>query len=346
MAELKNSKQARRYLLTINNPEAKNITHDLIREILSTRFKTFTYACMADEQGSCYHTHILVCFSSAVRFKQIKKYFPEAHIDVVKGTIKQCISYIKKSDEKYADKKETSIDGSFEEIGSRPPENKGNNHDMEELYQMIVDGLTDIEIISINQDYILHLDKLSKLRTMYLQEKYKNKRRLDLDVVYVFGETGSGKSRDTLDTYQDSNCYRVTDYLHPFDGYNCQPVIIFEEYRNSIPLKDILNILDIYPLELSCRYNNKIACYTTCIICTNWKLEMQYADEQKNDRESYNAFLRRIKRVKHYKSQNEIIDYESVKAYLNRDNSFQSIAELSQEEQLALPFVTQANITK
>lgn len=65
---------------------------------------------------------------------------------------------------------------------------------MEELYEMIKNGYSNAEILAINNDYILNIDKLDKVRTMLLTEKYKNERRLDLKVIYIYGATGTGKS--------------------------------------------------------------------------------------------------------------------------------------------------------
>lgn len=62
----------------------------------------------------------------------------------------------------------------------------------------------------------------------------------------------------------------------------------------------MLNYLDIYPLVLPSRYNNKVACYSIAYIISNWPLENKYLDAQKNDKESWNAFLRRIDKVIRY----------------------------------------------
>lgn len=56
--------QSNRYQLTINSPIEKGYTHERIFEILQDKFKTLIYVCMADEQGSQFHTHIFVVFSS------------------------------------------------------------------------------------------------------------------------------------------------------------------------------------------------------------------------------------------------------------------------------------------
>lgn len=333
--------QSDRYQLTINNPMDCGMEHEKIKQLFVKNFKTLEYFCMADEKGSCYHTHVFVCFSSRVRFSKIKRHFQPAHVESVKGTISENVDYIRKSGKWENDEKHgTKIDGTFEEYGNRPADSRGKRNDMTELYDMVKDGLSNAEIIARNQDYILQIDKLDKLRNTILIEKYRGERRLNMEVIYVFGATGSGKTRDIYDEYKDENVYRVTDYRHPFDGYNhCEPVIMFDEFRSSLPLSDMLLYLDIYPLELPARYANKYACYNTVFIVSNWPLEEQYHiktdkktddGDRKLDDESWNAFLRRIKKVKVYEDNGRITLYNSVEEYMKRDVAFQKV---TQEEQ-------------
>ena len=63
------------YQITINAPKEKGWTHEHILEVLRGNFKTLVYICMADEQGSCYHTHVFVVYASRVRFSMVKRYF-------------------------------------------------------------------------------------------------------------------------------------------------------------------------------------------------------------------------------------------------------------------------------
>lgn len=316
-------KQSERFQLTINNPLSTGLTHQSIKNILINNFKTVSYFCMADEKGSTYHTHIFVCFTSRVRFGTIKKQFPTAHIEIVKGSIADNINYIKKEGKwEDTDKSETRIPDTFEEFGNRPPESKGKNNGLSELYQMILDGMTNAEIIATNQDYILQLNIIDTIRTTVLVEKYKNTRRTDLKCTYIYGATGTGKTRGVLDEYGDANVYRVTDYMHPFDGYKCQEIILFDEFRESLRLKDMLNYLDVYPIELPSRYANKFACYNKIFIISNWSLEAQYRNEHYHDNASWLAFLRRINDVKVYDSDGSIIEYKSVEEYLNRQEKF------------------------
>jgi len=325
------------YQLTINAPIEKGWTHEHILEVLRNNFKTLVYTCVADEQGSMFHTHVFIVFASRVRFSMIKRYFEEAHIERCKGSVSDNVNYVKKTGKWENDdsKQEKKIEGTFEEYGTQPPDSKGKRSDMSELYQMVIDNMTNAEILAQNQDYILQIDKLDKVRTTILMEKFKETVRIDLEVIYISGATGTGKTRGVLEENGYSNVYRVTDYLHPFDSYACQSVIAFDEFRSSLKLKEMLLYCDIYPIELPSRYSNKFACYNKIYIISNWTLEKQYAEIQKEDKESWQAFLRRIHKVIYYEETGEVIVYNSVKEYLERDNGFHT---LNKEEQYRLPF--------
>lgn len=328
--------QSYAYQITINNPADKGLTHDTISHLIINNFKTVDYFCMSDEKGSTYHTHVYIHFSSRVRFSTVKKHFETAHIESAKALVSDNIDYIKKEGKwAQSDKSETKIEGTFEEWGTRPHDSKGRRSDLSELYQLIEAGYSNSEILAINQDYILNIDKLDKLRTTLLTDKYKNEFRTELKTVYVYGSTGTGKSRGIYQRHAAKDIYRVVSYEHPFDSYSLESVLVLEEFRSCLQLKEMLEILDIYPLELRARYCNKVAAYTTCYIISNWPLERQYQEVQKNDIESWKAFLRRITEVWEYKSKGEIVVYDSVEKYLKRDSEFIS---LSKQEQMEIPF--------
>lgn len=343
---MKNTKDTQRnaYQLTINNPLDYGYSHDKIKEILFDKFSTLRYFCMADEIGEegTFHTHIYINYGSRVRFSTIKKVFPEAHIESAQGNPQSNRDYIQKSGKwKDTDKAETRVEGSFDEWGTMPVQ-KGKIPEMEELFKMIDAGMSNAEILRENNDYILNIDKLDKVRTTLLIEKYKKKRRLNLQVIYISGATGTGKTRGVLDMHGDENVYRVSDYQHPFDNYSCQPVLVFDEFRSSLKLSDMLNYCDIYPIELPARYANKYACYETAYIISNWDLEKQYKEVQEDNPESRKAFLRRIKEVHVYHEDGTITKYDSVEKYLHRTEEFhtltQSESEISPFQQEELPF--------
>ena len=322
--DMPNYSQSNKYLLTINNPKEKGLSHEKIKELL-LNLKTLKYFAMADEIGGktqTYHTHLFLYFSSRVRFSTIQNIFPNVHIDKSKGTVSENVNYICKSGKwEGTEKEETKVEGTFEEGGTKPKNSLGKNSALTELYEMINDGMSNAEILATNQDYIMDIDRIDKVRTTILTDRYKDDVRLDLEVTYISGVTGTGKTRGVFESNGYSNVYRVTDYDHPFDGYACQPVICFDEFRSSIRLKDMLLYCDVYPIELPCRYVNKFACYNKVYIVSNWPLEKQYIEIQRGDLESWDAFLRRIHKVVVYDRSGIKTEYSSVKEYLSRNDS-------------------------
>ena len=149
---------------------------------------------------------------------------------------------------------------------------------------------------------------------MYRDKQFAETWR-DLEVTYIFGPTGAGKTRSVMDAYGYANCYRVTDYKHPFDTYDGQDVIIFEEFRSSLKQGDMLNYLDGYPLLLPCRYFNRQACYTKVFIITNIPPTDQYFNIDQASRE---AFFRRIKMVVEHGGNGVRNVYPGVKAWQDR----------------------------
>ena len=299
----KKDSQSRKWQLTINNPLNYGLNHEEIHSRILT-FKSLVYYCLSDEIGEngTFHTHIFIAFSSAVRFSSLKKQFESAHFEMARGTSTENRNYIFKEGKWEKDrKKETNLNETHFEYGDIPIERQGQRNDLQDLYDMIKEGFTNYEILENNSDYILNIEKVEKVRQIIKEEKYKNTFR-DLEVTYIYGKTGTGKTRGVVDSFGYENVYRITDYLHPFDGYKGEDVVIFEEFRSSLKIQELLNYLDGYPLSLPARYNNRVACYTKVFIITNIKLIEQYEEIQEKYPETWNALLRRIQKIKKYNS--------------------------------------------
>lgn len=301
----------RKFLLTINNP-AEDWSHEKVRETLgSLKLK---YWCMADEIGleeKTPHTHIFfVTKTSAIRFSTVKNMFPTAHIDPANGSSEENRAYVQKSG-KWADdpKGETSVPNTFEEWGELPVELPGMRNDLAVLYQHIKDGLTNYEIMEINPDHILNLEKIDRARQVIKEQQYRETFR-QLETTYIWGKTGTGKTRGVMEKYGYSSVYRVTDYSHPFDSYTGEDVLLLDEFAsNVVRVRDLLLYLDGYPLMLPCRYANRVACYTKVYILSNICLSKQYVEIQLSEPEVFRALLRRISKVVCYTGENQFTEY-------------------------------------
>ena len=322
--------QSRKWQLTFNNPADHGFTHDAIVEAIEG-LASVVYWCLCDETGSegTYHTHLYICFQNPKLHTVIANAFPGAHRENVKGTSQQNRDYVLKDGEKYNKQPDGSYDyvdssskrhhgvnhsDTFLEWGEMPREHQGKNKDVERILALLKDGADNLEIVNEVPSAMLNIDKVERTRSMFRDKEFSSIWR-DLTVTYIFGRTGAGKTRSVMDKYGYANCYRVTDYKHPFDTYDGQDVLIFEEFRSSLKLADMLNYLDGYPLLLPCRYFNRQACFTKVFFTTNIPPDEQYLAADKLTRQ---ALWRRIHKVVEHSGPDMVSEYPGVEAYIHR----------------------------
>ncbi len=286
--------RSRKWQLTINNPSEHGYPHEQIKKNLG-EMKT-DYWCMCDEIGEngTYHTHIYLYSQNAISFSALKKRFQCAHIEKVKGTSQQNRDYIRKEGAYLgSEKKETNLAETFEEYGTMPIERQGQSTTSAEVVQMVQDGASNAEIVAVFPSMFTKLQYLDNLRQTFRYEEQKDNWR-DVKVTYIYGPSRTGKTRYVMEKYGYSNVYRVTNYKHPFDGYNGQKVLLLEDFHSGLPLQELLDITEGYPVQLRSRYQDKVACFDEIYIISNLTKEQQYIDEQLHDPATYEAFLNRI----------------------------------------------------
>ena len=299
-----NNTQSRKWSLVINNPLEAGLDHAAIREILH-RFSP-AYFCMSDEIATTgtYHTHIFLYSPSPMRFGTLKNRFPTAHLEKAYGSAKENRDYIRKEGRwAETDKAETSVADTFEEWGDLPSEKEESSPDKYRLLQSLREGMTPLEAVEDNPDRFYHYREIETVRQSILEDTYSTIMR-QVEVTYLFGASGTGKTRGIFERHNPKSICRITDYGGKngvrFDSYHGQEVLVFEEFHSQIPISAMLNYLDIYPIILPARYNDRVACYTTVYLTSNIPLEAQYRDIQRYQLETWYAFLRRIHHVIEY----------------------------------------------
>lgn len=310
-----NNPRSRKWLLTINNPKDKGYSHDRVKEILSA-FKLI-YWCMSDETGAegTYHTHIFIASNNGIYASKIHNKFNGAHRDIARGTCQQNRDYVFKEGKwSNTEKGTTNHRDTHEEWGEMPVERQGARNDLADLFDAIKDGLSTFEILQASPQYIMQVDKIDRVRQIVLEEQNKNRWR-NVEVCYIWGITGKGKTRGVMEKYGYENVFRVTDYDHPFDGYKGQDVLLLDEFRSSLPISNMLEYLDGYPVELRARYANKQACFTKVYLVSNIDITEQYRNVQREEPRTWNAFLRRINTIQTYTDTGIVT--MSLDAYLN-----------------------------
>lgn len=305
-----NNTQSRKWSLVINNPQECGLDHSAIVEIL--RKFSPAYFCMADEIATTgtYHTHIFLYSPSPIRFSTIKNRFPTAHIDKTYGSAKENRDYIRKEG-KWAetDKAETKVPDTFLEWGNMPAEKEEKAPQMYKLIQEVRDGISTANIIEGSPNLAFRVRDIDTLRQTLLSDRYASENR-KIEVWYIFGASGTGKTRGIYERHDAKDICRITNYRNgrgiSFDGYIGQDVLVFEEFHSQIPIEDMLNYLDIYPLSLPARYSDRVACYTRVYITSNLPLEKQYRNVQWDSLETWRAFIRRIHKVLEYRADGSV----------------------------------------
>lgn len=293
------NKQSRKYLLTINNPIAHGLDHKVIRIILDAM--NLKYYCLSDEIASTgtYHTHIFLNSINPIRFSTLKNRFPSAHIDVAKGSNQQNRDYLLKQGKwENTYKSETSVEGSFFESGD-----VNSNMSVNKMEKLIVDvksGVTTANIIESTPSFAFKSNEINVLRETFLAEKFQKENR-DVEVVYLFGESNSGKTKYVYENHASENVCRIVHYGGKngvrFDSYHGQDVLVFENFDSQIPIEEILAYLDDFPCVLPARYSDRTACFTKVYIISSLPITDQYVSERRNRPETWNAFYNRVNRI-------------------------------------------------
>lgn len=274
---MKKELQLRRVFLTWNNWqedfETKEKAYDYFKDL--PHIKAFILGFEVGDQGT-QHIQAVIQFNSAKRFSTLRKYFKNNHIERIHD-FNKAIDYCKKEND-------------YLEYGEMTTQ--GQRKDIELFTEAIIEGYSNMELLaefpSQTQRYLNNIDKI---RQMILAEHYSKELRPDLKVIFISGTVGVGKTRYIYDTYDILDIYRVSDYTNPFDNYQGQKILVLDEYNNQLNIQLLLNILDIYPMLLPARYNDKWACYEKVYIISNYQYNQLF--DMYND-EIRKAIRRRI----------------------------------------------------
>lgn len=294
----------RRYLLTLNNPTEDDEIKLANLVMANPKWIKRMIACFEIGESGTPHYHVFIHCVNGTTGNAIKKRIfghDRANWKVCKGTDYENYKYCEKGN--LITKSEYESDAWFHKnygvdvhiiarIGEDPTED-GEPDIWERIILMIHNGHSNAEIVRQYPSTAMRCQSaLDRYRLAYEMEHQEWR---DVEVNYISGSTGCGKSKYVMDKYGYNNVYRCTNKKHPFDQYDGEPVIVFEEFRSSFKIEDMLNWLDGYPLRLPARYADRFAHFTKVYILSNWEYYEQYQGVQDQHPETYAAWDRRIK---------------------------------------------------
>ncbi len=333
--------RSRRMQITCNNPLEKNFTPEKIKEAIG-RWKTEYYCfCYETGESGTHHFHLYVKFKNPQLTNTVSKQFGNAHVEIIRNSSSQeNRDYIRKEGV-YLDseKKATNHIETFYESCECPidgKENQGQRTDIDTMISMVNDGASNMEVVQAVPSMALRIPAIEQYRQAYWEDKGKKYR--NLTVWYIYGKTRTGKTSFVYQSHDPSEIYSVVDYKGNgiWDKYDTARtrVLLLDEYRSALPFSLILALCDGQPLTLNCRYANRVCLHETVYIVSNIPLEQQYPNIQKDEPESWKAFLARINHVRHYYDIGKYKDY-TVETYLKRNEDFMLVEE---SDQMEIPF--------
>jgi len=361
MSEQK-TEQSRKWMIVCNNPQEKNVTHEEIQKRIAA-LSSVIYYCGADEIGEngTYHTHIFLQSRSPIRFKRLQKLFPECHLEPSKGTAQQNRDYITKTG-KWTDSKkaETSVEDTFFEWGEMKEDKQGQRTDIEEIEELLEDGMTPEQIMSVKLSYRRYSNMI---KAAFVARRKNNTPAIrDVQVHYLVGESGSGKSYiyvELCQEYGEEETYLFSDYDGGgWDNYEAQKHVILDELKMQLPFHTLLAWLDKYKIQLHARYANVYALWEHLYITSIYPPEELYKNmvsESLRGRDKQQQLFRRITDItycfidndgKHQRytiPMNQYVDYEQLKLEaLEHFGILKRNAEwITEAEQLPIEFITE-----
>ena len=269
----------------------KAVTRDELNAALAP-YKTYAYQLERGEKTGKKHFQGSFVSENPVRFSTLKKKLPTVHWEKTRDVSKS-FAYCTKEKTRVPGETPTIV-GDWERILSRLDGPAPGV--MEELRALILEENLAWDELALTHPRAWMHEKACRALIAARDRNRFSKTRDNLSVCVYFGATGSGKTSAALAASNDF-C-RVTSYgTGAFDSYQGESTLILDEYRGQLDPATLLNVLDIYPLNLPARYENKPAGYTKVFICSNLHPKDWYPDL---DTVTQSALVRRFSEVKEF----------------------------------------------
>lgn len=170
--------------------------------------------------------------------------------------------------------------------------NQGKRHDLDDFATAVRSGKRDWELAEeFPRQWLLHSTRVPNLRSAV-----KPALRDPPQVTIIWGPTGLGKTYVAYDNHPIEDIHKMEGTYQWFDGYQGQPVIIFDEFRSQLKIAYLLQLLDRYPMKVPVKGSFTNWLPTHIYITSNIDPELWYPNVSP---ESRAALKRRITKVIH-----------------------------------------------
>lgn len=285
------SSQYRHWVFTLNNPTQD--PNEFGTKILSDKY---TKALVFQrERGSVGTTHFqgYIELKRNVRLSYMRRLIPRAHVEPRRGSRRQAYEYAKKS--------ETRTEGPWE-FGTFVllDKGKGRRTDLYEVAEKCKEAENLAQVIRSNPVAFIKYSRGIKEAYRYLRPQIKRK---PPHCILIFGATGLGKTRYAM---CQNDVFKKSGSTKWFDGYTDQKTLLIDDFGGRLsrmPLTELLNILDRYPVQIEVKGGFVDLQATLIIVTSNIHPNKWY--EYEGREENYRALARRFHEVFWFKSEEE-----------------------------------------
>lgn len=239
-----------------------------------------TYAVLGKETGEANETpHIqgYLELAGARTLHWLKKQpgLGTCHAESRKGDALSAISYCQK-------------DGDWWETGS-PKNRRGQRTDLIEVQKHLDNGES---IKWISRHYFVAWCQYGRRFREYASLQRDVPRKWKSWTNVIVGRTGIGKTRIIYHLHADDDIWRYPGKGW-FDGYEGQPIALFDDFRGDMDISLLLQVLDRYPMDVPVKGGHQNWCPRKIYITSNQLPEMWY---ELIDSKTHEALNRRMDR--------------------------------------------------
>jgi len=243
------------------------------------------------------HYQGYIYFRNAVRLATVKEllkrhFHVNCHLEPARGSPSDCIAY--------CSKEESSVPGTFTEIGRRPNSGQGQRTDLEEIANELRNGTSLAQIAdAFPSDFIRYHKGFAELERVFTCTRRDPK--VAPTVHWWFGPTGTGKSKRGFESFPEAYVKMTGNKW--WDGYTGQKEVILDDYRPMMcPFNELLKLLDRYPMRVEAKGSSMEMSATTFLITTCARPEVLWASKTE---ENIAQLLRRITSILEFRSYGE-----------------------------------------
>lgn len=248
MNQIKKEQKARSWVLTYY---PTNETRDLIWFKNLSQSKQIRYFVMGREHCPTtgkLHFQGYISYKNAKTFKQAKNWFKldKIHIEPAKGN--------DFDNQTYCSKEMLLI-----EIGK--PLAQGKRSDIVRA----IDILKETPQMSIVLDQV-HNYQAVRHAELYLKYKEKKRPVAKIEVIWIYGPSGTGKTKKVYDDNSGNDLFTPTSYKW-WEGYDGQKTVLIDDIRRDFcSFPELLKLTDIYPFRVETKGGSRQVQYTTIYI--------------------------------------------------------------------------------